>query len=328
MALKLYEIDSPTLLLERSYPNTCFSVDTGIYESKTSLDKSFGRGFYKEIFFDGVHIGYGHVHLFERMRFRFESDFETVEMHFALKGSSQASGEMMPSAVNFETYQHNIIYGNSMCGQMEWGNQEFQLCEINLSPEFFKKFLPVDSKFFADFRNAIDRGKSGLLTNVHRRITHEMYEIINGIINCQRKGVFKKIYLEAKIMELLLLQLEQFQEDDGVAVSLKKADIDKIYAVRDYLLKNMEANNTLVSLAHSVGTNEFTLKKGFKELFGTTVFGFWHDAKMEHAKKLILHEEKTIGEVSDLVGYKNQRHFSDAFKRKFGIPPSKLKNTV
>jgi AraC-like DNA-binding protein len=155
-----------------------------------------------------------------------------------------------------------------------------------------------------------------------------MYEIINGIINCQRKGVFKKIYLEAKIMELLLLQLEQFQEDDGVAVSLKKADIDKIYAVREYLLQNMEANNTLVSLAHSVGTNEFTLKNGFKELFGTTVFGFWHDAKMEHAKKLILHEEKTIGEVSDLVGYKNQRHFSDAFKRKFGIPPSKLKNTV
>ncbi|WP_159727728.1 helix-turn-helix transcriptional regulator [Sphingobacterium sp. 18053] len=328
MALRLYDIDSPNLLLERTYPSTCFSVDTGIYESVTHLDTTFGKGFYKEVFFDGIHIGYGHAQLFKRMRFRFESDFETVEMHFALKGNSQASGEMMPSGVNFETYQHNIIYGNSMCGQMDWGNQEFQLCEINLSPEFFKRFLPDDSKFFADFRNAIDRGKSGLLTNMHRRITHDMYQIINEIINCQRKGIFKKIFLEAKIMELLLLQLEQFQEEDFVAVSLKQADIDKIYAVREFLLKNMDTNSTLVNLAHLVGTNEFTLKKGFKELFGTTVFGFWHDAKMEHAKKLILDEDRTIGEVSDLAGYKNQRHFSEAFKRKFGIPPSKLKNTL
>ncbi|ULT23854.1 helix-turn-helix transcriptional regulator [Sphingobacterium sp. E70] len=87
----------------------------------------------------------------------------------------------------------------------------------------------------------------------------------------------------------------------------------------------MDSNNTLVNLAHLVGTNEFTLKKGFKELFGTTVFGFWNDAKMEHAKKLILDKNMTIGEVSDAIGYKNQRHFSDAFRRKFGFPPSKLK---
>lgn len=327
MALKLYEIDSPNLLLERNYPNTCFSLDTGIYESITHLDASFGKGFYKEIFFDGIHIGYGHANLFKRMRFRFESDFETVEMHFALKGSSYASGEMMPSGVNFDAHQHNIIYGNSICGRMEWGDQEFQLCEINLSPEFFKKFLPEDSKFFDEFRNAIDRGRSGLLMNLNRQITHEMYEIIDGITRCERKGIFKKIYLEAKIMELLLLQLEQLQVDDRATVSLKKTDIDKIYAVREFLLQNIDGNSTLINLAHTVGTNEFTLKKGFKELFGTTVFGFWHDAKMEHAKKLILEEDRTIGEVSDLVGYKNQRHFSDAFKRKFGVPPSKLKRS-
>lgn len=325
MGLRLYDMDSASLLLEKNYPQTFFSIDGGIQECVTHLGTSFGEGYYKEIFFDGIHIGYGHANLYERILFRFESDFETVEMHFALKGKSQATGEMLPSTVHFDTYQHNILYGNAICGQMQWESNEFQLCEINLSPNFFKKFLPENSILFNDFRNIIEKGKSGLLTDVNRRITHEMYAIIDSIVNCERKGIFKKIYLEAKIMELLLLQLEQLSENTTLNTSLKKSDIDKIYAVREFLLHNIDSNNTLVNLAHLVGTNEFTLKKGFKELFGTTVFGFWNDTKMEHAKKLILDKNMTIGEVSDAIGYKNQRHFSDAFRRKFGFPPSKLK---
>ena len=79
-------------------------------------------------------------------------------------------------------------------------------------------------------------------------------------------------------------------------------------------------------MAQYVGTNEFTLKKGFKELFGTTVFNFWNDAKMAEAKKMLLNGSMNVSEVSDLVGYKNPRHFSAAFKRKYGMIPSTLKN--
>lgn len=325
MALRLYHIDSANLFMEREYPHTFFSIDAGMYESVSHVDLPFGKGYYKEIFFDGIHIGYGHATLFERVLFRFESDFETVEMHFALKGRSQATGDMFSKAVNFETYQHNIIYGNGVCGEMEWQSNELQFCEINLSPDFFKKFLPDNSVLFNEFRDVIEKGKSGLLTDINRRITHEMYGLIDSIINCERKGVFKKIFLEAKIIELLLLQFEQLTENTPYHTTLKKADVEKIYAVREFLLHHIDSDKTLVSLAHLVGTNEFTLKKGFKELFGTTVFGFWNDVKMEHAKKLILDQNMTIGEVSDVIGYKNQRHFSDAFKRKFGFSPSKLK---
>jgi len=327
MGLRLYDIDSASLLLEKNYPQTFFSMDAGIQECVTQLGAPFGDGYYKEIFFDGIHIGFGHANLYERILFRFESDFETVEMHFALKGRSRAAGETLAATIDFETCQHNILYGNSICGQMQWEREEFQLCEINLSPDFFKKFLPDNSILFNDFRNIIEKGKSGLLTDINRRITHEMHALIDSIINCERKGVFKKIFLEAKIMELLLLQLEQLADNNVSNTTLRKPDVDKIYAVREFLLGNMDSNNTLVNLAHLVGTNEFTLKKGFKELFGTTVFGFWNDAKMEHAKKLILDKNMTIGEVSDAIGYKNQRHFSDAFRRKFGFPPSKLKKT-
>lgn len=91
------------------------------------------------------------------------------------------------------------------------------------------------------------------------------------------------MFLEAKVIELLLLQLEQLCDEDSENATIKKYDIEKIYAVRDFILNNLTEPYSLTGLAHKVGTNEFTLKKGFKELFGTTVFGFWNDAKMEEA---------------------------------------------
>ncbi|WP_262491739.1 AraC family transcriptional regulator [Myroides odoratimimus] len=38
--------------------------------------------------------------------------------------------------------------------------------------------------------------------------------------------------------------------------------------------------------------------------------------------KLLTAQELHIAEISDLIGYKNPRHFSSAFKKKYGVSPS------
>src|SRR6218665_1943772 len=140
-----------------------------------------------------------------------------------------------------------------------------------------------------------------------------MYQAGDDIMSCNRKGLFKRMFLEAKVIELLMLQLEQLSEQLPLNTSLKKSDIEKIYAVKELLSGTVDENYSLIELAHKVGTNEFTLKKGFRELFGTTVFGFWNDIKMNQAKTMLLEADKSIYEVADLIGYKNPRHFSTAF---------------
>ena len=75
----------------------------------------------------------------------------------------------------------------------------------------------------------------------------------------------------------------------------------------------------------SFGLNEFKLKKGFKELFGTTVFDYLYDLKMEYAKQLLAADEVLVNEVSGMVGYRNPNHFSTAFKRKYGMNPTQLR---
>ncbi|WP_339814398.1 AraC family transcriptional regulator [Zunongwangia profunda] len=91
------------------------------------------------------------------------------------------------------------------------------------------------------------------------------------------------------------------------------------------MLNNISDTSSLLELAHRVGTNDFTLKKGFKEVFGTTVFGFWKEAKMEQARHLIAQQGKSVQEVAEALGYSNARHFSTAFKKTYGVSPGSLK---
>lgn len=325
MTVRLYDNDLTNLLIEKEYPDTFLLTEGDIKECITHLKHPLGRGYYHEIYFENVHIGYGNALLSDKVLLHFESDFETVEMHFALKGKNTTIANSFPGSVRFESYQHNIIYVNQIQGKMEWDCEEFQLLEINLSPAFFKRFLPEDSKLLNSFRKAIDKQYSSLINPNHNQISHRMYQLINDIIHCNRKGVFKRMFLEAKVIELLLLQLEQFCDHSFASTSIAKADVEKMYAAREYIMKNLNKACSLIDLAHFVGTNEFNLKKGFKELFGTTVFGFWNDAKMEQARKMLTEQEMNVSEVSDSIGYKNPRHFSAAFKRKYGIVPSQLK---
>lgn len=325
MALKLYDKRSNTILVETEYPYRFSSSDEEIKESIICLEHPIGKGFYKEVCFEGVHIGFGNAFLKDQILLDVESDFETVEMHFALKGRSTAMIETFGRNVAFDAHQHNIIYANRACGKMQWDSREFRICEINLSTGFFKKFLPRDTVIFGEFRNTLEKRQSGLLGRKHHRISHGMYRVIDEIMNCERQGIFKRMFLEAKIIELLLLQLEQFSEEPVHSTTLKKKDIDKIYAVREFILENLDASCSLIDLAHQVGTNDFILKKGFRELFGTTVFAFWNDVKMEQAKQMLTGQDVSIGEVAHISGYKNPRHFSAAFKRKFGVLPSQVK---
>lgn len=321
MTLRLYDQDMTNLLIEKEYTDT----ESIVSECVTELNQPFGKGYYHEIYFENVHIGYGNALLSDKVLFHFESDFETVEMHFALKGKNTANAQHFSREIGFTGHQHNIIYANQLHGKMEWDCEELQLLEINLSPNFFKRYLPEDSGLLNHFRNAIDKQCSGLIMPHHNRISYKMYQLIDEIMNCNRKGLFKKMFLEAKVIELLLLQLEQFCDHSHRSAPIAKTEIEKMYAVKEYILMNLNETCSLIDLAHLVGTNEFSLKKGFKELFGTTVFGFWNDAKMEQAKKMLFEEQMNVSEVSDSIGYKNPRHFSAAFKRKYGIVPSQLK---
>ncbi|MEM6846118.1 MAG: AraC family transcriptional regulator [Bacteroidota bacterium] len=326
MKTTIYSQDLVDILMEGHSPGFFYDNAGEITEKSYSAELFVGKGHYNELSFEGVHIGYGNVALKNDTVLHFENEVERVEMHFSLEGSTRMNAGPFRD-FTFDGNQHNIMYTNGLRGKSELGSaQEISSFEVNLLPTFLQKYLPEGSKVFRSFANNIDHKRSGALMKHHCRITTQMHWIINEILRCQRTGRFKRMFVESKVIELLMLQLEQMGADEGKALySLKKPDIEKMYAARELVLDNFAHPLSLRELAKRVGTNECTLRKGFKEIFGTTVFGLLSEAKMEQAKVMLLDQGLTVNEVSELVGYKHPQHFSTAFKRHYGFSPRVLK---
>ena len=327
MKTRIYDADLKDMLVEAHYPDWFKDRDADILERSFSADIFLGKGNYKEVYFEGVHIGYGNLELSKNTVIHFESDFETVEMHFALHGTTTASSDYFKETIKFSPGSHNIFYTNGFTGMAEWSSRfPLRIFEINMTPTFFEKYIPNGNTLFKEFKKSMLFKKTAILSQRNYPITLEMYTIINEIIQCERKGLFKRIFLESKVISLLLLQLEQIDSynSDTTHQSLKPEDIEKMYAVKEMLDMNFKKTDTLIGLAKKVGTNEYTLKKGFKELFGVSVFQYWKGLRLETAKSMLYEEGLSVQEVSRKIGYKNPQHFTTAFKKQFGVVPSKL----
>lgn len=165
-------------------------------------------------------------------------------------------------------------------------------------------------------------------------VTHETYEEIGTIattmqlpleqiLHCPYHGLTRQIYLESKCLELIALQLEQLatpQKCDRSQV-LKGNDIDRIHQAREILICKCDRPPSLMELARQVRLNDYKLKLGFRQVFGTTVFGYLHTYRLERSRQLLETGQMSVGEVMRTVGYANRGHFATAFKRRFGVNP-------
>ncbi|SEM00857.1 transcriptional regulator, AraC family [bacterium A37T11] len=322
MQIQITHEDLKEIFIQHSYDQHYAFQKDGVTERTIQIKNTFANGAHREIFFEGIHIGYGDICLGQPTRLRFETDYETVEMHFTLSGTSETKITGMPQ-YQFASNYHNIFYAPQVKGRISFTDLRSKLLEIYLQPTLFRKYIP-EGHLFDRF---MDHIRLQAPTQMNRRnlpVTAKMMHIIRDILDDTIDRPFKRLFLEQRILELLLLQLEQINGSEGKAVDrISPNDREKIFEAKNRIEAGFQSPCSLIDLARTVGTNEFKLKKGFKQLFGTTVFGMIADLRMEHARQLLLSREKNINEISEIVGYKNATHFTQAFKRRFGVTPGK-----
>lgn len=155
-------------------------------------------------------------------------------------------------------------------------------------------------------------------------ITPAMRQALNQILSCPYQGTTRQIYLESKCLELIALKLEQLANSEVETKKqtlLKPDDIDRIYLAEKILIANFEQPPSLMELARQVNLNDYKLKVGFRQVFGTTVFGYLHQYRMNKARRLLMEQRMNVGEVAQAIGYANQSRFAAAFRKQFGVNP-------
>lgn len=282
--------------------------------------QQLGQGYFREIELrSGLWLAIANYQLHDDLIIKSPDRDHPLEYTFFLSGSHKDKY----LAVGTGEY---ALYGS--------GTAPKENCEISNKQQILEINVHIEPKVFqsliADTSQELPKELAHLIKKPDQEyyscsgcITLAMQLALQQILHCPYQGITKRIYLESKILELTALLIEDLtaQNSKNDNYLLKSIDVDRIYHAKEILFRNLDNPPSLTQLSRQVGLNECTLKRSFREVFGTTAFGYLHQYRLEKAQQLLAAGEMSVTEVARSVGFASRSYFATAFRKKFGINP-------
>jgi AraC-like DNA-binding protein len=101
--------------------------------------------------------------------------------------------------------------------------------------------------------------------------------------------------------------------------------VRSVFRAREFINADVSNHIYLKDLAHHSGTNECTLKRGFKNIFKITVYQYLLKKRMRLAKHLLQSTNLKEREIAVMCGYDSLSGFVTTFRRYFGCSPHQLR---
>ena len=252
-------------------------------------------------------------------------DMESVSSSFVLSGNLQSNFLANKSAVKHSSNTQGFQYTPNFRGNHIL-HKSVDAVSLFYDLAFFRNLAASsENNYMEKVLNCMERKETLLIAPGEILLQPKMTEILHQITSTSFVGLTKYLFIESKLLELLALQIEQFNIGKTAKDVFTARDKDTLHEIFEFLNENYLETQTLSGICRTFGMNEFKLKKGFKSMFGKTVFGHIQDLKMNKASELLTSEYMNVSEVSLHMGYQNISSFSEAFKKKFGYLPSALK---
>lgn len=247
---------------------------------------------------------------------------------FYLSGSSRVQTQKIAGvrADYEEVAGYNYLYCLPDLSEVEtWqSDQLIQVVMVYAHADYFRSFSLSSGSLPSPLQKVLQGDSTERFHQSLGVTTPVMNQVLRQILNCPYHGPFQQFYLESKALELFMLQFMKWAEDQPQItqpVKLQPCDIERLHEAKKILVSNLNNPPSLLEIARQVGLNDCKLKQGFRQVFGTTLFGYLYDYRMQQAQQLLLNSNLSIAGIAAVVGYRNPEAFSTAFRRRFGISP-------
>ncbi|MEJ2717014.1 MAG: AraC family transcriptional regulator [Deltaproteobacteria bacterium] len=206
------------------------------------------------------------------------------------------------------------------------GGQRHKMVSLKIKREYVPSLIEEYAVHLLPSAGQTLLGSDSAVVAFRKRLSPGLECLAHQIFGCSYQGSARRLFMEAKALEILACQIEELSERIPQESALHgTVDLERLHQAREILETRFADPPGLVALARQVGLNDFKLKRGFRELLGTTVFGYVRKLRMEKARQLLETSDMSISEVALSVGYDSFSHFTTAFKRAVGMLPSQYR---
>ncbi|QNF32181.1 helix-turn-helix transcriptional regulator [Adhaeribacter swui] len=248
---------------------------------------------------------------------------DNINVCFVLGGHMHSSFQGITHDLDMQPWRHNLLYipeaGNT--NQIK-ANQNLSLLHITVQKDYFMATVGQEDAWSEQAITNLERHRPFTGLAAPLMATPYMQQIVQAINTSPETGAMRNLLLQSRVLELLALEIEQFKITGTPEPSVRPDEAEKLYQLKAYLDLNYLTDHSLTQLSRLCLLNEFKLKKGFKLLFGKSVFNYLKELRMEHASLLLRNTATSVDEVAFTLGYEHGHHFSVAFKKHFGVSPS------
>ncbi|HSI69977.1 MAG TPA: AraC family transcriptional regulator [Gillisia sp.] len=298
------------------------------------IPPDLGEGYIRGASFDS---GVGIIEYYCTFKKDYEIVFSVNETHplkfiFCSEGIAYHTFEEDDTLHIINPYQNVIVSSSGNYGHILSfkAGEKSHITSIEIIRGIFSKrnnhhFQGLDTVLKALFEDSVAEKKF----YYHGNYSLKAADIVEDITNKEFSGFLRSIFLEGKILNMLVLQITQYQDDqtgDNPQI-LRKSDTEKVKRAQDLILENLSTNYAVDALAKEVGTNINKLQEGFKSMFGLTVNKYTQQVKLDKAKELLTSTEHNISEIVNLIGLNNRSYFSKVFKERYGVSPNYFLNS-
>jgi AraC-like DNA-binding protein len=290
------------------------------FEKLTGIPRCLGRGFDHRIgLLPGLSLSLSDCKYGRDWALRATAHAHPIEIGICLSGSLRC--DIHPVCDRTRSYFSGSGISPAYVEAGHSGERRTYV-NIEIEPVVLESFFLNDRQRYSEPIQQLFKGEDWKVS-FYPNVTAKVRSLAQQIWNTPYCGGQRRLYLQSKVFELLVTQLDLIgagQEQNSGDVP-KRTTSDRIYDARDVVLANLENPPSVVELAQQVGVSVGTLQRRFQALFGMTVFGYLTDQRMVMAEQLLRQGHYTVAETAAIVGYSNPAHFAAAFKRKFGITP-------
>jgi AraC family transcriptional regulator len=136
-------------------------------------------------------------------------------------------------------------------------------------------------------------------------------------------GERPKAFMDAASSALAVRLLERFAERG--TESRRVLSSHQIKRINDYLMAQLDRPVSLQEMAQLAGLSPQVFHRAFKAATGLPPVRYSLQLRMRHARDLVEGTAKPIGEIGATVGFEDLAHFSNTFRKHWGVSPTRLR---